>query len=264
MELRLFQVDAFTCRLFHGNPAAVVPLDAWLADDVLQAIAMENNLAETAFFIPAKGHAPDADYHLRWFTPAVEMDLCGHATLAAAHVLIDHLGFANDRVRFASQSGVLKVLRAGDRLVLDFPSRAGKRITPPPDMVAALGCTPQETFLARDLMAVLENEAQLRDLAPDFELMKRLDAFAVIATAPGEKVDFVSRFFAPKAGIPEDPVTGSAHCTLVPYWAKRLGRNELHGTQISSRVGDLFCTDAGERVLIGGNCVTYLEGTIRV
>lgn len=260
MNLKLFQIDAFTSKLFGGNPAAVVPLDAWLPDATLQAIALENNLAETAFFIPHEGGS--ADFDLRWFTPTLEMDLCGHATLAAAHVLCRHLGHLAERIRFMSKSGVLSVAVQGDMLTLDFPARPGKPITLPPHVADALGAVPVQVLAARDLLVVFEHESIVRGLAPDMAKISRLDTFAVIVTAPGDTCDFVSRFFAPRAGVPEDPVTGSAHCTLIPYWADRLGRPELQARQVSARGGELFCRHAGNRVHIGGRCVTYLEGTI--
>jgi len=265
MRLHLFHVDAFAPQVFRGNPAAVVPLEAWLPDVTLQAIAAENQLAETAFFIPA-GAGADVDYQLRWFTPVVEVDLCGHATLATAHVLYRHLGWTADRVRFSSRSGTLETLRDGDRLALDFPARPGTPSQVSPELIAALGAKPQEVWVARDLMAVLGTEDEVRGLTPDLAGITGLDAFAVIVTAPGAQVDFVSRFFAPRAGIPEDPVTGSSHCTLIPYWAHRLGRRELRALQVSARGGELFCRhvpgSAGDRVSIGGHAVTYLEGTI--
>ncbi|GMU35713.1 MAG: oxidoreductase [Planctomycetia bacterium] len=262
MNLRFFQVDAFASRLFAGNPAGVVPLDAWLTDDTLQNIAMESNLAETAFIVPEA--AGQSDFHLRWFTPAVEMDLCGHATLATAHVLKTELGFTADRIRFRSKSGVLTVTTEEDRLVLDFPSRSGEPIDVFSELTAALGARPISAIRSRDLMAVFETAEQVRALVPDMVRVAALDAFAVIVTAPGSDCDFVSRFFAPKAGVPEDPVTGSAHCTLIPYWAQRLGKREMLARQISARGGELHCRAAGDRVHIGGQCVTYLQGIIRL
>ena len=263
MEHQLFQVDAFTSKVFGGNPAGVIPLTQWLPDATLQAIALENNLPETAYFIPAAPSEP-VDFHLRWFTPEVEMDLCGHATLAAAHVLIGHLGYEKKQVRFGSQSGPLAVEREGDRLVLDFPSRPPEPRDVTPAFAEALGAQPQELHLARDWLAVYESENEVRSLRPDFAKVAALGAFAVIVTAPGEMSDFVSRFFAPSAGVPEDPVTGSAHCTLIPYWSRRFGKKSLHALQVSKRGGELFCADAGDRVKIGGHAVTYLEGTIRI
>lgn len=260
MPLQFFQIDAFTSRLFGGNPAGVVPLETWLPDPVLQNIAMENNLSETAFFQPSA--ANDADFNLRWFTPNMEMDLCGHATLAAAHVLKRHLNFAADHIRFATKSGPLAVTVEGDRLVLDFPARRGRRNDVTLDFTSALKARPSEIWDARDVLAVFESEAEIRALKPDMAKVAELDTFAVIVTAPGDDCDFVSRFFAPKAAVPEDPVTGSAHCTLIPYWSQRLGKQELFARQVSSRGGELSCRDAGERVHIGGHCVTYLEGVI--
>ncbi len=259
MKLSIHQVDAFTSRLFGGNPAAVVPLDGWLLDDVMQAIAAENNLAETAFVIPGDGCVP-----LRWFTPTIEVDLCGHATLATAFVLFEYHRPDAREVSFETRSGVLTVRREGGRLTLDFPARPGRRIDVASDVVAALGAAPGEAFQARDLMVVFESEADVRRLAPDMAAIAALDAFAVIATAPGDDVDFVSRFFAPRAGIPEDPVTGSAHCTLTPYWAARLGRTVLTARQVSARGGELECEQRDDRVLISGQCVEYLRGEIFV
>jgi PhzF family phenazine biosynthesis protein len=222
MKLPLFQIDAFTSHLFGGNPAAVVLLESWLPDKVLAAIAAENNLAETAFVIPGPEEIP-----LRWFTPAVEIDLCGHATLAAAHVLFRHFTPSVNQLTVATRSGNLVVTADADRLTLDFPARVGVSVEVSEQLISALGVRPRELFLARDLLAILDCEADVRNFQPDFARIAALDAFAVIVSAPGETVDFVSRFFAPGAGIPEDPVTGSAHCTLVPYWAARLGKSNL-------------------------------------
>ncbi len=263
MVLKLFQVDAFTSKVFGGNPAAIVPLEQWLPDATLQSIAMENNLAETAYFIPAKP-GESVDFHLRWFTPVLEMDLCGHATLASAHVLMRHLGYGKNQVRFMSRSGPLAVEREGERLILDFPSRPPEPREVTAALTAALGARPKELHVARDWLAVYEYEDAVRDLQPDFAKIAALDAFAVIVTAPGKTVDFVSRFFAPTAGVPEDPVTGSAHCTLIPYWSRRLGKKTLHARQISKRGGEIFCEDRGDRVRIGGHAVTYLEGRIEL
>lgn len=257
--LPLFQIDAFTSRIFAGNPAAVVLLDEWLPDATMAAIAAENNLAETAFVIPRRDGSP-----LRWFTPAVEIDLCGHATLATAHVLFGQTFPEADRLEFETKSGRLAVGRDGSRLVLDFPSRPGARVGVAPDVPAALGVEVLETYAARDLLAVVRDEDVVKSLQPDMARIAALDAFAVIVTAPGREVDFVSRFFAPRAGIPEDPVTGSAHCTLTPYWAGRLGRNTLTARQLSPRGGELECTLRGDRVLIAGHTVEYLRGRITV
>lgn len=257
MKLPLYQVDAFTQRLFGGNPAAVVLLDAWLPDGVLAAIAAENNLSETAFVIPRTGICP-----LRWFTPSLEVDLCGHATLAAADVLFRHRFASLERLVFSTKSGELTVTRAGALLKMDLPARPGKPVAVTDALTAALGARPREAYLARDLLAIFDSESEVRSLRPDFARVAALDAFAVIVSAPGDTVDFVSRFFAPGAGVPEDPVTGSSHCTLTPYWAARLGKNTLSAKQLSARGGDLLCALDGERVLIAGQVVEYLSGEI--
>jgi PhzF family phenazine biosynthesis protein len=259
MKLPLFQVDAFTRRMFGGNPAAVVLLDEWLPDETLQAIAAENNLAETAFVIPRPEISP-----LRWFTPGMEVDLCGHATLATAYVLFEYRFPSLSRVTFSTRSGNLIVARDGNLLSMDFPARPGRPIEVSDQIVSALGMRPKEALLARDLLVVFEREGEVRTFRPDFERIGALDVFAVIISAPGETVDFVSRFFAPRAGVPEDPVTGSAHCTLVPYWAARLGKDKLVAKQLSRRGGDLSCELRGDRVLISGNAVEYLRGEIEV
>jgi PhzF family phenazine biosynthesis protein len=259
MKLPLYQVDAFTSVVFKGNPAAVCPLEAWLEDATLQAIAAENNLSETAFFVP---RGPDFD--LRWFTPRREVDLCGHATLASGFVILERLDPGRDRVTFHSRSGPLTVSRAAGRLVMDFPARPPERSPAPAALEEALGRRPIETWRSRDVMAVFESEEEVRSLVPRMERLAELDEHAFIVTAPGRVVDFVSRFFAPAVGIPEDPVTGSAHCTLVPYWAGRTGRKTLHALQVSERGGELFCELNGERVSIAGHAVLYLEGSIQV
>lgn len=257
MKLSLYQLDAFTKRLFGGNPAAVVLLDAWLPDSVLAAIAAENNLAETAFVIPRADVSP-----LRWFTPTVEVDLCGHATLAAADVVFRYRFPSLDRLAFSTRSGELAVTRDGTLLKMDFPARPGKPVAVTDALVAALGARPREAYLARDLLAIFDSESDVRSLRPDFARIASLDAFAVIVSAPGDTVDFVSRFFAPGAGIPEDPATGSSHCTLAPYWAARLAKNTLTAKQLSPRGGDLLCELNGERVVIAGQVVEYLRGEI--
>ncbi len=259
MRLTLFQVDAFTSRVFGGNPAAVVPLETWLPNATLQAIALENNLSETAFFVKE-----GSGWQLRWFTPTQEVDLCGHATLAAAHVLFDKVSPGMERVEFGSRSGPLAVTREDDWLVLDFPSWPPKPFTPPPAIDEILGATPREVLASRDWVVVFDSEEQVRELRPDLRRLAQMDTFAVTVTAPGKDVDFVSRFFAPRIGVPEDPVTGSAHCSLVPYWAKRLGRTRLTARQVSARGGELRCEDRGERVHIAGRAVLYLEGHITV
>ena len=257
MKLPLYQVDAFTTRLFGGNPAAVVLLDAWLPDHVLAAIAAENNLAETAFVIPRADISP-----LRWFTPAVEVDLCGHATLAAADILFRYRFPSLARLAFGTKSGELVVTREGALLKMDFPARPGQPVAVTDALAAALGARPREAYMARDLLAIFGSESEVRSLRPDFARVAALDAFAVIVSAPGDTVDFVSRFFAPGAGIPEDPVTGSSHCTLTPYWAARLNKDKLTAKQLSARGGDLLCELRGERVVIAGNVVEYLRWEI--
>ena len=259
MRIPIFQVDAFTSQVFRGNPAAVCPLGSWLDDATLQSIAAENNVSETAFFVGG-----DGAYDIRWMTPRQEVDLCGHATLASAFVLFGGAEKARDEVVFRSRSGELKVRREADLLTLDFPSRPPKAVTASDDLLEGLGRPPREVWASRDYMAVYDREEDVRSLSPDMDRLIRLDQFAVIVTAPGTRVDFVSRFFAPRAGIDEDPVTGSAHCTLVPFWSKRLGRKRLHALQVSARGGELFCEDRGERVAISGRAVRYLEGTIEV
>ena len=259
MKLPIYQIDAFTGRLFGGNPAAVVLMDEWLPDTVLQAIAAENNLAETAFVIPRGEVSP-----LRWYTPVVEMDLCGHATLATADVLFRYRFPSLQKISFETKAGSLIVTREGDRLALDFPARPGKQVEVGADVAGALGARPKEAYLARDLLAVFGSEAEVRALKPDFRKVAALEAFGVIVSAPGDEVDFVSRFFVPRAGIDEDPVTGSAHCTLVPFWAERLGRKTLRARQISPRGGELYCELRGDRVIMAGNAVEYLRGEITV
>ena len=257
MQLKLYQIDAFTDRVFSGNPAGVCPLEAWLPDATMQAIAAENNVAETAFFIAGVPH-----YRLRWFTPTVEVPLCGHATLASAFVIMTELDRGRTSVSFETKSGVLSVARAGDMLTLDFPCYPPQPANPPARLAIALGVQPLEIWQAKQYMAVLANETAVRDLKPDFSTFDWLDGRDVVVTAKGNDCDFVSRFFAPNHGIAEDPVTGSTHCTLTPYWAGRLGKNKLRAKQLSSRGGELLCELKGERVLISGRCAKYLEGEI--
>ena len=259
MKLPIFQIDAFTDKLFAGNPAAICPLESWLPDQLLQSIAAENNLAETAFVVQR-----DSFFDLRWFTPTLEMDLCGHATLAPAHVIFRHLGYRGSIVRFQTRSGALTVSRNEDLLTLDFPARPAAPCDTPQELSDGLRATPTATAKARDYLAVFETEQAVRSLQPDMAALMRLDCLGIIATAPGNHCDFVSRFFAPRAGVPEDPVTGSAHCTLIPYWAQRLGRSELRALQVSPRGGELFCEHRGERVGIGGRAVTYSSGFLHV
>ena len=265
-EIPCFQVDAFTRHTFHGNPAAVCPLEAWMPDATLQAIAAENNVAETAFFVPRAGSKDEFD--LRWMTPTVEVDLCGHATLATAFILMTVLHHGRTHARFHTQSGPLDVTREGDAYTLDFPSRPlGPGAGSGADALAvALGVRPIEVGGARDELALFSTAEEVRALRPDFARIAALDTFAVIATAPGTgadaDVDFVSRFFAPRQGIDEDPVTGSAHSTLTPYWAARLGKTTLDARQVSARTGELHCVLAGDRVHITGYAVLVKTGTL--
>lgn len=267
MKLRLYQVDAFTDRLFSGNPAAVCPLEegaqagqAWLPDAVMQQIAAENNLAETAFYTRS-----GSGYAIRWFTPACEVDLCGHATLASGYVVFTYDGFKGDTVEFASKSGVLRVRRDGDLLVLDFPADTVRPSATTETLVEALGAEPAECHKGKtDYLLVYSSEEQVAALAPDFDDLAMVPARGIIVTAPGREVDFVSRFFGPQVGVNEDPVTGSAHTTLTPYWAHRLGKTELTARQLSKRGGALRCRLAGDRVEIAGRAVPYLEGTITI
>lgn len=259
MKIPIFQIDAFANEVFRGNPAAVCPLDHWLDDTCLQAIAAENNLAETAYFV-AEGGA----HRLRWFTPKQEVDLCGHATLASAYVIFQYLKPEAMAVTFNSQSGPLYVSREGDLLCMDFPARAPVACSASETLSGALGVPPREILCSRDYLAIYDSEEDVRALRPSFEALKTLDRLGVIVTAPGKASDFVSRFFAPGAGIPEDPVTGSAHCTLTPYWAKRLDKTKLRALQVSERGGELSCELKGNRVSIAGRCVRYMEGTIYV
>ena len=259
MRLRIFQIDAFTDEVFGGNPAAVCPLESWIDDATLQAIALENNLSETAFLVPANGA-----YGLRWFTPLAEVDLCGHATLASAQVVFQHLQPGADSVAFDTRSGRLAVSRGTDGLTMDFPALAAHPVEPPADLVAGLGAEPTAAYAGMDYLALFETEAEVRALAPDQLALGRLDRRGVIVSAPGESVDFVSRFFSPNMGVPEDPVTGSAHCMLAPFWGERLGKTTLVARQISRRGGIVRCELAGERVRLTGRAVQYLEGTITV
>lgn len=260
MKLAIFQVDAFSDKLFAGNPAAIVPLEKWINDDIMQNIAMENNLAETAFFVP-KGN----DFEIRWFTPALEINLCGHATLASAFVLFNFLGYKNNTITFHSKSGPLMVSRDGDLLKMDFPSWKPERITEyPSELLQSLG-NPEiaGVYANREYIVELMNEEAVRKCDPDFSLMKKVDKMVII-TAPGKEVDFVSRFFAPTAGIDEDPVTGSAHSQLIPFWSYKLGKEVMQAKQLSKRGGDVYCEQKGERVIMGGKAVFYMKGNIQL
>lgn len=259
MKIPWYQVDAFSDDVFHGNPAAVCLLDEWLEDSVLQAIGAENNLSETAFLVR------EIDgWRLRWFTPLVEVDLCGHATLASAWVLFNFVEQEASELHFSTMSGELVVKKRNDLLWMDFPSRPPTIELDLPGVWEALGAKPKNIRAAkRDLLVVYDSEEKVRSLAPDFQKMEQLkDTFAVCVTAPGNDCDFVSRFFAPAVGINEDPVTGSAHCTLIPHWAGRLGKTDMFARQVSARGGEVHCEDRGERVGIGGNCALFAKGEI--
>jgi PhzF family phenazine biosynthesis protein len=261
MEIPYFEVLAFTDRVFTGNPAGVCILEEWLPDEMLQKIAAENNLAETAFFIDRGSF-----FDIRWFSPSAEIDLCGHATVASAHVLFQHLKRPGDSLAFQSRSsGELRVDRAGERLVLDFPSRRAASCEAPASLAESLGAQPSKVFKNRDYIAVFERQEQVPEISPNLAELAKLEGVqGVCVTAPGNDCDFVSRYFAPSVGVPEDSVTGSTHCALIPYWAERLGKTNLHARQLSPRGGELFCEDRGDRVGIGGTAVTYVEGTMLI
>ncbi|MBV9523085.1 MAG: PhzF family phenazine biosynthesis protein [Alphaproteobacteria bacterium] len=259
MKIPLYLVDAFAERPFAGNPAAVCPLKTWLPDPAMQAISAEMNLSETAFLVPTS-----EGWHIRWFTPTLEVDLVGHATLAAAFVIFERLDSRATQLRFASRSGPLLVQRNGSLIAMDFPARVPERCLVPPGLIDGLGATPAEVFAAQHYLAVFEDENQIRGLTPRMDRLADLDRAAVIVTAPGGPGDFVSRFFAPANGVPEDPVSGVAHCTLIPYWARRLGKARLLARQVSRRGGDLVCEDRGERVIISGPAILVLEGTLTI
>ena len=257
MKLERYQIDAFTDHIFGGNPACVVPLEAWLPDSILLSIAKENAVAETAFFV----HQNDK-IHLRWFTPEIEMDLCGHATLATAHVLFSILQYPKEQIVFQTQSGELIVTVQGDRYILDFPSRMPSPAPLPDNIRKALNIQPHEVYKSRDYMLVYHAEQEIKNIIINRQWFDQinLDPGGVIVTAKGDHCDFVSRFFTPQASILEDPVTGSAHCTLIPFWAQKLQKNTLHALQLSDRIGQLFCQNKKERVLISGKAKTYAIG----
>ena len=259
MKIRQYQVDAFATRVFEGNPAAVCPLEGWLDDAILQAIANENNLSETAFFVPT-----ERGFHLRWFTPVEEVDLCGHATLASAHVLFEILGHAGPQIVFETRSGELVVESTDGLLSMNFPARPPAASPAPQALIEGLRHPPLEVLAADDYVVVFESEEVVRALSPDFARLQELDRRGVVVTAPGRDVDFVSRFFAPRLGVPEDPVTGSAHCELAPYWAGRLGKDVLQARQVSRRGGSLQCRLQGERVILAGRAVTFMTAEIEL
>jgi len=262
MKLQIFQVDAFTDKPFGGNPAAVVPLEEWLADDVMQNIAAENNLSETAFFVKENGK-----YHIRWFTPKVEINLCGHATLASSYVIFNELRWETEKIEFYSdKSGELSVTKDGDKFVMDFPAYPVEKIDQIAELSLSLSVVPLQLWETQGnmLMALLQNESEVANAEPDMHRLAELPYDEIIITAKGDTSDLVSRLFAPRIGIPEDPVTGSIHCSLIPYWAKELGKDKMFARQLSKRGGELFCESAGDRVKIGGNAVLYLKGEINI
>ena len=260
MKIPLYQIDAFTNKVFSGNPAAVCPLENWLDDQTLQSISAENNLSETAFFVKKDEH-----YEIRWFTPKTEVDLCGHATLASAFVIFNHINQTAQSVTFKTKkNGMLHVNREGALLAMNFPARKASPCPIPDQLIESLGERPEQVLLARDYLVVYDSEQIIQSLKPNMNLLMDLDALGVIITSVGERSDFVSRFFAPKVGVPEDPVTGSAHSTLIPFWSEKLGKKKLHAFQVSSRGGELFCEDLGQRVKIAGNAVQYLEGFLNL
>ncbi len=259
MTLDLYQIDTFTDRPFEGNPAAIIPLKTWLPDNTMQSIAEENNLSETAFFVPTgKG------FHIRWFTPETEVDLCGHATLAAAYVLFNILEYNKKRIEFESKSGILTVLQKDNLLVMDFPAQPLIPCNVPDEIVKALGKAPIECLRSEDYIAVFETASDVLSIKPDIGYLKKLDLRGVVITARSRQYDFVSRFFAPKQGIDEDPVTGSTHTQLIPYWAQKLGKAKMRVKQVSKRGGELVCELHEDRVLISGKAVKFLEGKIEL
>lgn len=257
MEISLYQIDAFASKLFEGNPAAVCPLDAWLPDKIMQSIAAENNLSETAFFVPGGN-----GFNIRWFTPVSEVDLCGHATLASAYVLFNVLAYRKDRIEFGSKSGILTVTKNKARLIMDFPAQPPVACDIPKEIAKAFDTRPTECLRSEDYIVVFENEIDVESAEPDFEQLKKLDLRGVIITARSTRYDFVTRVFAPKYGIPEDPVTGSAYTQLAPYWASKMGARRFTVKQMSSRGGELTCEVVDDRVFITGKAIKYLEGKI--
>lgn len=259
MKLPIYQIDAFANKAFEGNQAAVVPLDSWLADDVMQSIAQENNLAETVFFVKE-----ESAFNIRWFTPCKEVNLCGHATLAAAFVLFEVLGYQQEVINFNSLSGALSITRENDLLTLDFPSQIPVICEIPEDLIKGLGKKPIKCLKNEDYIAVFECEEDIAEIIPDHTYLERLDLRGVAVTSVSNEYDFVARFFAPKYAIPEDPVTGSAYTQLIPYWSSILLKNKFTAKQISQRGGELFCELKGDRVLISGKAVKYLQGEIEI
>ncbi|CAF1520181.1 unnamed protein product [Didymodactylos carnosus] len=267
--IKLYQVDAFTDKLFGGNPAAVCRLDKWLNNELLQNIAAENFLPETAFFV-SRADSPDNHFDIKWFTPEIEMDLCGHATLATAHVIFNHFQLNTNKIIFNSNSGQLIVEKQNDLIILDFPSRMPVEVELPEIILNGIGIKPIETLKSRDYVLLYDNEDTVRNITPNQQILNEINlgTGGIIVTAKANKenngIDFVSRFFTPQSSILEDPVTGSAHCSLIPYWSKRLNKTEMIALQVSKRVGKLYCENFGDRVLISGKCKTYLEGQINI
>lgn len=259
MKLPLYQIDAFAKNVFEGNPAAIIPLDVWLPDKILLSIAEENNLSETAYFIETK-----EGFHIRWFTPTTEVDLCGHATLAAAYVIFNELGYKKDSISFESKSGVLKVVKTNDFLTMNFPSQPPTVCELPIEIQQAFDTTPIECLKSEDYILVFKDENEVFNAKPNLDPLKNIDLRGVIITSRSESYDFVSRFFAPKYGIDEDPVTGSAYTQLASYWSDKLTKNKLTVKQISSRGGELLCELVGERVNISGSAIKYLQGEITI
>lgn len=259
MKINVYQVDAFANKPFEGNPAAICPLEEWLPEQTMQALAAENNLSETAFFVAEEG-----GFALRWFTPQTEVDLCGHATLAAAYVLFEELGYQGEEVRFSTKSGTLKVERNGDSLRMDFPAQPPTPFELPTQLVEAFAATPEDCLKFADIVAVFSSEDVVRNAAPDMMLLEQLDCRGIIITAEAQEYDFIARWFGPRTGIEEDPVTGSAFTQLVPYWANRLGKSEFRAKQVSARGGELSCELVGDRVLISGKAVLFMRGIIEI
>jgi len=259
MQIPLYQIDAFTDAVFGGNPAAVCRLESWIDDRTMQRIAEENNLSETAFFVKVGDK-----YEIRWFTPEMEIDLAGHPTLATAYAIYHHLNYSGQKIVFQSPSGELIITRRGDLICMDFPTREALPVQENEWITGGLGHRPLELYKSRDYLAIFEKEEDILALQPDWQALRKVDCLGIIVSSPGKRSDFVSRFFAPSAGILEDPVTGSAHSTLIPYWAKRLAKNDLYALQLSRRRGELFCKFLGDRVEIAGRAVTYMVGTITI
>ena len=259
MKIKIYQVDAFASEVFEGNPAAVCPLESWLPDETLQKIAEENNLSETAFFV-----FENDSFSLRWFTPEDEVDLCGHATLAAAHVIFKHLEYSEQIVKFQTRSGELHVEKSGLDYCMNFPASLPKPTNAPRELLEGLGVTPKQVLSAFDYVVVLKDEAELKSVNPDFIKLSQVDLRGVIITAQGVNVDFVSRCFFPKLRVNEDPVTGSAHCELAPFWSRELGKTTLIGRQLSNRTGIVNCTLIEDRVELKGRAIDYLEGEISI